>query len=251
MTDVESAPARTAPVVRAKPRWWRRPWIVPFWVVVLAFLVFSVPPYAALDPTRSRVPPPDGFEPHYAFLVAHVLFGTVALLATCVQVWPWFRQRYPVAHRRIGRVYVFGGVLPAGVSGFVLGATSSYGLAGQASTMLLSTLWVGFTVMGLRMARQRRYADHRRWMLRSFALTASIITNRVWGIVLITLQQPQLETTYDGDMQRLIEATGGVTAWLGWTVLLLIAEWWIVERGRGRARRIRPRPDSVAGSAAG
>lgn len=251
MIDVESAPAqlRPAPSARAKPRWWRRPWVVPFWLVVLAFLVFSVPPYASLDPTRSRVPAPAGFEAHYAFLVAHVLFATVALLATCVQVWPWFRQRYPVAHRRIGRVYVFGGVLPAGVCGFVLGVTSPYGPVVQASSMLLSTLWIGFTVMGFRMARQRRFADHRRWMLRSFALTASIITNRVWGIVLISALQPQLETTYGGDMQRLIAASAGATAWLGWTIALLIAEWWIVERGRGRGRvsQIRPRPDSAAG----
>lgn len=215
------------------------------WIVVLAFLVFSVPPYASLDPTRARVPAPDGFEAHYAFLAGHVLFATVALLATCVQVWPWFRQRYPVAHRRIGRVYVFGGVLPAGVCGFVLGVTSPFGLPAKASSMLLATLWIAFTVTGLLMARQRRFADHRRWMLRSFALTASIITNRVWAGVLVALLLPQLETTFNGDLQQLIAATGGVTTWLGWTIPLLIAEWWIVERGRGR--QIRPRPDAAAG----
>jgi len=43
-------------------------------------------------------------------------------------VWPWFRSTNPVAHRRIGRVYVFAGVLPAGLFGLVIGAASSFGV---------------------------------------------------------------------------------------------------------------------------
>ena len=45
---------------------------------------------------------------------------------------------------------------------------------------------------GLRMARQRRLVEHRRWMIRSFALTMSIITNRVWAVIATIVLMPQL-----------------------------------------------------------
>jgi hypothetical protein len=73
-----------------------------------AFLAFSLPPYLAFDPARSRVPQPDGFPARYWFLVAHVIFGSVAMVGAVLQVWPWLRRTHPVLHRRIGRVYSAG-----------------------------------------------------------------------------------------------------------------------------------------------
>ena len=207
--------------------WWRRPWIVPMAVLSIAFIAFSLPPYLTLDPARSRVPQPDDFAPHYPILVAHVIFGSVALLAACMQIWPWFRQRYPVAHRRIGRVYVFGGVLPAGVLGLTIGAFSPFGPFARVSNVLLASLWLTFTITGYRMARQRRYAEHRRWMIRSFALTASIITNRIWGVAAYLLLAPHLQTTFEGSEKMLGWTVAGLATWLGWVVTLLFAEWWL------------------------
>ncbi|MEU7858403.1 DUF2306 domain-containing protein [Nonomuraea sp. NPDC049141] len=237
MTDfAKPAHHATPPPAVQKLRLWKRPWVVPLMLVVLGFLAFSIPPYTSLDPALSRVPPPEGFPLYYPFLAAHVMFSSVALLTCGLQVWPWFRERHPVAHRRIGRVYIFGGVIPGGLAGFVVGASTPYGDGARVSNMLLATLWTLFTVTGFRMARQHRYADHRRWMLRSFALTASIITNRIWGLVMFLILLPEFETTYGGDMQEVIKASAGVTTWLGWTVPLLIVEWWLVERGRARRR---------------
>ena len=214
----------------ARPRWWRRPWIAPLVALSIAFVAFSLPPYLSLDRTRSRVPQPDDFAPHYPVLVAHVLFGSVALLTACLQVWPWFRGRYPVAHRIIGRLYVFGGVLPAGVMGFTIGAFSPFGPLARVSNVLLATLWLTFTAAGYWMARQRRYAEHRRWMVRSFALTASIITNRFWGVIAYLVLSPQLETTFGGNEKMLAWTIAGLSTWLGWVLTLLVAEWWLEPR---------------------
>lgn len=219
----------------ARPRttWWRRPWVGPLAFIAVAFLVFSLPPYLGLDPDRSRVPQPEGFPAHYPLMVAHVLFASVALLTCCVQVWPYFRQRYPAAHRRIGRVYVFGGVIPAGLSALPIAVVSPFGPMAQVSNVLLAVLWLTCTTIAVRKARARRFGEHRRWMIRSFALTVSIITNRVWGVVWGITLGPQLDTTFGGSEQFLQQTVAGLTTWTGWVIPLLIAQWWLDRRPRG------------------
>jgi hypothetical protein len=226
-------------------RWWRRPWVAPFAVVVVAFVAFSLPPYLTFDPAESRVPPPEGLAFYFPLLVAHVMFGSIAILTCGMQIWPWFRGRYPVAHRWIGRVYVFCGVIPASLSALVIGALSPFGPVARASNVLLASVWLACTITGYRMVRQRRYVEHRRWMIRSFALTASIITNRVWGVLFFVGLSPALQTTYGGNETALMRDIAGMTTWLGWTVPLLIAQWWL-DRGDPATRRARNRRATAA-----
>lgn len=243
MTSADSASTDSAAsadsgnaAVSGVRRWWRRPWIAPLALLTLAFIAFSIPPYLTLDPARSRVPQPPAFPQHYPLLVAHVLFGSIAMVTCCVQIWPWFRRRYPAAHRTIGRVYVFAGVIPAGILGLIIGAVSPFGPTIRVSNVLLAILWLSCTITGFRMARQHRLAEHRRWMIRSFALTMSIITNRVW-IVIVTLSLlPQLSTTFQGSEALMSQTIAGLSGWLGWTTTLIVAEWWIEPRQRARDR---------------
>ncbi|WP_083880902.1 DUF2306 domain-containing protein [Nocardia araoensis] len=210
-------------------RWWQRPWVGPVLVLTFAFVAFSLPPYLTLDPARSRVPDP-GFAPHYPMLIVHVVCGSVAILTCGFQIWPAFRRKRPAAHRLLGRGYIFAGVLPAGLAGLFVGATSPFGPVARVSNVMLAALWLVTTVAGWRMARQRRFAEHRRWMIRSFALTLSIILNRVLGAVLLIILEPRAETTFHGDETLLVQTIAGIGTWLGWTLSLLCAEWWL-ERG--------------------
>jgi hypothetical protein len=129
-------------------------------------------------------------------LVAHVAFGSTAMLTCCLQLWPWLRRRHPGVHRSVGRRLMFGGVVPAGLLGLMLGAVTPFGPIIRASNVLLALLWLFTTTAGYRMARQRRFVEHRRWMVRSFALTMSIITNRVWAVIWFLVLSPQLQTTF-------------------------------------------------------
>jgi hypothetical protein len=238
----------------ATRRWWRRPWIFPLAAIVVIFLAFSLPPYLTFDPANSRVPqPPSLGVAHFWVLVPHVLFGSVALTTAVLQIWPWFRSRHPVAHRRIGRVYVFGGVLPGGLAALTAAIFSPYGPATAASSVVLALVWLGTTVQGWRMARRCRFGEHRRWMIRSFALTASIITNRFWGVVAGIAMYPQLDTTFHGDEGLLAWTISAFAAWMGWTVPLLAAEWYL-ERDRSSRRRTpatpAPTPAPTPGPAA-
>lgn len=247
MTSTAERVDRAGPPAAARrPRWWRRPWIAPLAVLTVIFIAFSLPPYLSGDPARSRVPQPDSLGvAHFWVLAPHVVFGSIALSTACLQIWPWFRRRHPIAHRRIGRLYVFAGVLPAGLTALVVGATSPFGPVARASNVLLAALWLAVTVTGYRLARRRRFADHRRWMIRSFALTASIITNRIWAAVAFLALAPQLDTTFHGDERLLMWTVAGLSTWLGWVIPLLIAEWWL-ERDRSPRRQRSPGPRTPA-----
>jgi hypothetical protein len=130
---------------------------VPLGALVIAFIAFSLPRYLSLDPAQSRVPAT--FSGHYPLLVAHVVFGAVAMVASVPQVWPWFRARYRKAHKVIGRVYVYGGVLPAGLTGLVVGAASPFGPVVRVNNVVLALLWLGFTIVAVRRARQRQFGE--------------------------------------------------------------------------------------------
>ncbi|MFD9962175.1 DUF2306 domain-containing protein [Amycolatopsis sp. NPDC058986] len=226
------------PAVRSKQAkpWWKRPWVAPLGFVVAVFLVYSLPPYLGLDVAESRVPPPPGVGWYYPMLVTHIGFASIAMVTCALQIWPWLRQRHPVAHRRIGRVYVFGGVLPAGVAAVIIASAMPVGPVAAVSNTIFALLWLFFTVKGYRAARARRFGDHRRWMIRSFALTMSIITNRLWAPIWGMVLAPQLETTFGGSEAALGFTIAGITTWIGWTLPLLIAEFWLTERGKGRKR---------------
>ncbi len=205
----------------------------------VAFLAFSLPPYLTFDPAQSRLPLREGFALHYPMLVGHILFGTVALLTCCMQVWPWFRQRYPAAHRMIGRVYLFGGVLPTGLLGVgVALAAVTTGPPGRVGNALLAIVWLAFSFAGFRAARARRFAAHRRWMIRSFALATSIVMNRLWLVIWLVVLTPFVPTYFGGDEEAMIQAVAETAIWTSWVVNLLLAEWWL-ERGNTSKRRAR------------
>lgn len=208
-------------------RWWQRPWVVPLAFLSVVFVAFSLPPYLSLDPAQSRVPQPEGFPLHFPLLSLHVVFGSVAILTCCLQVWPWLRQRHPKVHRISGRLYVFAGVLPSALLALVIGARTPFGPVAAVSGVMLATLWLLFTVAGYRMARQGRYADHRKWMIRSFALTIGIITNRLWGAVCFLVLSPQVDTTFGGSEEAMAQASAGITTWFSWVTMLLVAQWWL------------------------
>jgi hypothetical protein len=226
MTTTDLRPPRVEPGRR------RRPWIGVLGLVVVAFLAYSLPPYLALDPARSRVPAPAGFGAHYWILVGHAVFGSIAMVCAVVQIWPWVRRRFPVLHRYAGRAYVFGGVLPSGLMALTVGALSPFGPATRASDVMLAVLWLGTTWAGYRAARERRFGDHRRWMIRSFALTLSIILNRLIGPLAAILLEPQLATTFGGSEIAFGQTTSAISAWVSWTLALIAAQLWLDRKPR-------------------
>jgi len=211
----------------------RARWLLPALAfVVAAFLLFSLPPYFT---GGTRVP--STFPMHYPLLVAHVMFGSVAMVTAVTQIWPRLRRRHPVWHRRTGRVYV-GAAIPAAVLAMVIGAATPFGPFLAVSNVLLGAVWLWFTVNGFVAARERRFADHRRHMVRSATVALSTITNRIWTPVLFISLQSLRDSIFGGNDEHYLWFVAGLGAWLGWTIPLAAVQWWLTRKRHGSSSPI-------------
>ncbi|MGO1051924.1 DUF2306 domain-containing protein [Crossiella sp. CA198] len=197
--------------------WWRRPWTVPLLAVSVLFVLVSLPPYLQPDPAQARTPLRPGVDWHFPLLAVHVIFGAIALLTVCFQIWPAMRAWSLPVHRWLGRVYVFGGVLPAGLTALVVGALSERGPLTMAGNLLGGIAWLATTATAYLAARRRRFRVHRRWMIRSFALTVSIMLDRVLAVPLLHVLEPR--------------TAHAITTWASFLTCVLVAEWWLRRSG--------------------
>jgi uncharacterized membrane protein len=228
---------QTVPPAARQPvrRWWRRPWIVPLAIITLAFLAYAVPPYLTFDPGQARLAPLPPSPLFYPLLVLHIVLGSIVLLTACLQVWPWLRRTHPRVHRWSGRIYV-GCLLPAAVAVIIIAPMTRFGPNQQVANTTLGVLWLLVTLAGYRAVRERRLGDHRRWMVRSVALSFSIVTNRFWSAVCVLVFAPE---TVDTTSTPALDQAVGVSSWLSWLVNLAIAEWWLQRRPRRRRVGVR------------
>lgn len=143
------------------------------------------------------------------FLTLHVLGAATALLVSPFQFLARFRGRSGL-HRMVGRVYVAGCLL-GGVAGLPLALGSTAGPVASAGFATLALLWIVTTWLGWRHAVGRRFLKHRRWMLRSWALTMAAVTLRLY------LPLPPLLGFDFVDGYRAI-------AWLSWAGNLVAVE---------------------------
>ncbi|MBB3695621.1 DUF2306 domain-containing protein [Sphingomonas sp. BK580] len=144
------------------------------------------------------------------WIVVHVAGAATALLLATPQFSGVLRQRSPTTHRMIGRIYMVG-CLVGGAGGLVLAAGSSAGLFAQAGFAAVGSLWIYTTLQGWATVRSRRFAEHRRWMFRSFVLTFAAVTLRIYLPILIALG-------FD------FQGAYRIIAWLCWVPNLLLVE---------------------------
>jgi uncharacterized membrane protein len=166
----------------------------------------------------------------------HVCFGGLAMLVTPIQLSSRIRRRRPVVHRVAGRVGI-AAILLAAVAGAVL---SPFGVAdevGFAGFGLLAVAWFTCAAASLATIRRRDFAAHRRWAIRTFALTYAAVTLRLWLGVLMGIQAGLLGV--DGDLA--FDRAYHVVPFLAWVPNLIVAELLIARvpavAVRGRERR--------------
>lgn len=150
----------------------------------------------------------------------HVVGAGLALLISPVQLVIYRRHR--VLHRYLGRVY-FVAVIAGSVGGYYMAWHAQGGFISSLGLGILATLWWSFTLLAVSHARRGDIAAHRRWMLRSFALTYAAVTLR--------LMSPLLSSFLD-------EVTlSQVVYWSSWTFNLALMQVWISWNARTLGRR--------------
>ena len=169
------------------------------------------------------VPPTAASNRHFdPWITVHAAGAATALLFGPAQFLPDMRRRWPAAHRAVGRIYVVG-CLVGGSSALVLAAGISSGPIAGAGFATLGTAWLYATAQGWRAGHKRRFPDHPRWMIRSFALTFSAVTLRTYMLGV---------GFAGGNMMKAYPAI----AWLCWVPNVVLAEAYL--RGTGRLYRI-------------
>jgi uncharacterized membrane protein len=161
-----------------------------------------------------KVPFPAGmpnFQLRHKWLIAHAIFASIALLVGPWQFLPLIRQRWLLLHRWIGRIYC-GAVLLGWLASLPIAAHAQAGAISSAGFLTLGLLWISCTAAGYFTIRSGKVTAHRRWMVRSFALTAAAITLRIY-LPLLPLTGLSFSTS-----SRII-------AWACWVPNLLFAEW--------------------------
>jgi uncharacterized membrane protein len=113
------------------------------------------------------------------WLPVHAGFAATALLVGPFQFLPQLRLRIPKLHRNIGKIYVAACLLAA-PAGLLLAWGTDAGPIAQWGFGTLAVLWFGATAYAFWLATQRRFAEHRRWMIRSFAMTFAAVTLRLY-----------------------------------------------------------------------
>jgi hypothetical protein len=159
-----------------------------------------------------------------AFFI-HVFSSILALLAGFTQFSKKLLGRYPLLHRRLGYMYVVNILLVTGPASLLMSFYANGGISSRIAFVLLAVGWMGFTAVALYKAVSKDFIAHRIYMIRSFALTLSAITLRIWKVVLANYTDvPPM------DRYRMI-------AWLGWVLNILAAEYIIFKYVR-RPRRM-------------
>lgn len=157
-------------------------------------------------------------RPEYLwFFYTHVYTSIFVLLAGFLAI---LRKDFQLKnfHRNAGKIYIFLILLFAAPSGIYMGIFANGGFLSKISFIILGSLWWFFTFKAYQLARQKKFKEHKQWMWRSFALTISALTLRIWKVIIVYLFHPNPMDVYQ------------IIAWLGWIPNILLIEYLITKK---------------------
>lgn len=176
---------------------------------------------------------------HFMWTFAHMAGGTGMLGLGGLNLYLGAVRRHVPLHRNIGRAYLLLGLLGS-VTALVITLSSAHKTPGGPNltnaTISLSTLalaWLSFSALGWRAVRNRQFASHRDWMIRSYVL--------VWSFVFCRIASRVSD----------IDEVGGGEAfiWLSWVGPLVLCET-VLQWSRGARARRGPGASEVSSSEA-
>lgn len=158
-----------------------------------------------------------------AFYV-HVFSAIFALLAGFTQFSAHILKNHRKLHRFVGRMYAWDILVINFPAGMIMAVYANGHLPSKIAFVILDCLWFWFTWKAVVAARQKRITEHKQFMIRSYALTFSAITLRMWKLILSNSFTIDPVTLYMID------------AWLGFVPNLLFAEWLIRRKSWKKSR---------------
>lgn len=142
----------------------------------------------------------------------HVFTCFVCLIAGFTQFSMQLLKTNRKLHRMLGKIYVFNILFINAPAGFIMAIYANGGLFSKAAFIILDILWFAFTLKAFVYAKQRKFNVHKQFMIRSYALTLSALSLRMWKLIFVTFTTLSYDVIYRMD------------AWLGFGLNLVIAE---------------------------
>jgi hypothetical protein len=149
------------------------------------------------------------FGPYQWAFYAHILAGPFALLSGLVLLSEPLRRRFPKLHPLLGRAHVAIVLFFLAPTGLWMAIYAEGGAPAAVAFAILALATAASAALGWRAAVQRRFNDHRLWMLRCLALLCSTVLLRLMGGLADVLS---------------IEGTYPSAAWLSWLLPLAALE---------------------------
>src|SRR5262245_16850260 len=189
--------------------------------VVMAVLASLVATYAVTILAVPALAPPFLTERRAAMPLAVYAHITGSLWALAIGPWQLTRRMRErvAAHRWFGRSYAVA-ILVGGLGALALAPFAETGTVASVGFGTLAILWISFTIAAVVRIRQGDRVAHRRWMIRSFALTLAAVTLRLYLPASLAAGLP-FETAYPA------------IAWLCWIPNLIVAEMMVLRSPRG------------------
>lgn len=150
------------------------------------------------------------FVTHRVALSIHAVSSSVALIVGPWQFLNGLRALWIGLHRLVGRVYILA-VSIGWTSSIPVALHAETGAIASAGFLALGICWIAATTVSMAKVLRKDIRSHRRWMMRSYALTAAAITLRVYLGMATALRLP-FNLAYPA------------IAWLCWIPNLAIAE---------------------------
>ena len=163
----------------------------------------------------------------------HIAGGVIALTTGAFQFLPKFRKKRPKPHRNLGKAYIIG-ILVGGSAGFIIAWFAQEGWVAKIGFVGLSIAWLYTTYRAYEHIRKGEIVEHQKWMHRSFAVTFSAVTLRIWLPLFLAGFGWSFSFAYP------------IVAWLCWVPNMLVMEWALFKRFKKK-----PAKDEFLGAVAG
>lgn len=188
---------------------------------------------SAVDITAGEPPGAAGFEGRYYahpyLTLVHITVGLLFMVLGPIQFWPGVRNRWIRFHRWSGRVWMIAALVGATSALVFVPMLPVFGsFSTKVAVVFASLMFLVCLAQGYRAIRQRRIAQHREWMIRTFAIGLGISSFRV---LIPLLMMPPLGATFPEAWDTVV--------WLAFPINVIAAEWWI------NATRRQPQPVPV------
>jgi uncharacterized membrane protein len=144
----------------------------------------------------------------------HIYIGGFALIIGWPQFIKRFRNKNLNFHRLIGKLYLVA-ILLSGCAGLYIGFYAEGGWVAKLGFIGLAISWLYTSSRAYFSIRKLEIDAHKRWMIRSYALTFAAVTLRIW-----------LPMFQYGFGMEFISAYV-IIAWLCWVPNVLWAEWYV------------------------